>query len=219
MKRFAFIIFFSGIFLNLFAQDSVPSISIIPQPVLLQTGTGSFQLLKTTVIEVIAADPEVRKIADSLSKKLSYATGYNIPVVPGNASSGKAGTISFFLGNDVTIGKEGYKLDVTPDAVKISANAPAGLFYGTQTLLQLLPKEIEGKEITANITWAIPACSITDYPRFGWRGLMLDVSRHFFTKNEVKRFIDDMVKYKYNLLHLHLTDDEGWRIEIKSLPK
>ncbi|MBA2561593.1 MAG: family 20 glycosylhydrolase, partial [Chitinophagaceae bacterium] len=195
------------------------AISIIPQPVSLQAGTGSFQLAKTTVIEVIAANPEVKKVADSLSKKLSNATGFNLSVVPGNTPSGNPGTISFSLINDAAIGKEGYKLDVTPDAVKISANAPAGLFYGMQTLLQLLPKEIEGKKTATNITWTIPACSITDYPRFGWRGLMFDVSRHFFTKNEVKQFIDDMVKYKYNLLHWHLTDDEGWRIEIKSLPK
>jgi hexosaminidase len=88
-----------------------------------------------------------------------------------------------------------------------------------QTLLQLLPKEVEGKTAAKNVKWQAPCVSITDYPRFGWRGLMFDVSRHFFTKSEVKDFIDQMVKYKFNLLHLHLTDDEGWRIEIKSLPK
>ena len=88
-----------------------------------------------------------------------------------------------------------------------------------QTLLQLLPKEIESATLVKNVNWQIPAVEVTDYPRFGWRGLMFDVSRHFFTKDEVKKFIDDMVKYKYNLLHWHLTDDEGWRIQIKSLPK
>src|SRR5205085_8289419 len=105
-----------------------------------------------------------------------------------------------------------------PTSLTISANTAAGLFYGVQTLYQLLPKEIEGTKVAKNIKWTVPVCNITDYPRFGWRGLMFDVSRHFFTKNEVKRYIDDMVKYKYNVLHLHLTDDEGWRIEIKSLP-
>lgn len=88
-----------------------------------------------------------------------------------------------------------------------------------QTLLQLFPKEIESKTVVAKKSWALPAVRVTDYPRFAWRGLMFDVSRHFFTKAQVKEFIDDMVRYKYNLLHLHLTDDQGWRIEIKSLPK
>jgi hexosaminidase len=122
------------------------------------------------------------------------------------------------LSNDANIGNEGYKLNITSELASITATTPAGLFYGVQTFYQLLPKEIESTEPLKNVVWVAPACIITDYPRFGWRGLMFDVSRHFFTKDEVKRFIDDMVRYKYNLLHLHLTDDEGWRIEIKSLP-
>ncbi|MEJ0106886.1 MAG: family 20 glycosylhydrolase [Bacteroidota bacterium] len=120
---------------------------------------------------------------------------------------------------DNTIGNEGYKLSVTSKTVTINANKPAGLFYGVQTLLQLLPKGIESKTAVTGTNWTIPCTEITDQPRFGWRGADFDVSRHFFTKAEVKQFIDDMVKYKYNLLHWHLTDDEGWRIEIKSLPK
>ena len=100
----------------------------------------------------------------------------------------------------------------------ISANQPAGLFYGVQTLLQLLPKEIESKTV-AKASWTIPAARIVDYPRFGWRGLMLDVSRNFFTKDDVKAYIDEMARYKFNTFHWHLTDDQGWRIEIKSLPK
>jgi hexosaminidase len=93
------------------------------------------------------------------------------------------------------------------------------LFYGVQTFLQLLPKEIESKKAVANVAWTAPCVEVKDYPRFGWRGLMFDVSRHFFTKEDVEAYIDQMVKYKLNLLHLHLTDDEGWRIEIKSLPR
>ena len=120
---------------------------------------------------------------------------------------------------DKTLGKEGYTLSVSPKKVLIKANEPAGLFYGVQTLLQLLPPEIESVDAVQNIEWTIPAVEITDYPRVGWRGLMLDVSRHFFTVDEVKQYIDAMVRYKYNMLHWHLTDDEGWRIEIKSLPK
>jgi hexosaminidase len=103
--------------------------------------------------------------------------------------------------------------------VEISANQPAGLFYGLQSLLQLLPYQIESKTLVTNIKWSIPVVEIKDVPRFGWRGQMLDVSRHFFTKKEVMEMIDDMAKYKYNLMHFHLTDDQGWRIEIKSYPK
>ncbi|MGH2564098.1 MAG: beta-N-acetylhexosaminidase, partial [Ginsengibacter sp.] len=89
---------------------------------------------------------------------------------------------------------------------------------GMQTLLQLFPPEIESKKVIKS-SWTLPQVQITDTPRFAWRGLMLDIARHFFNKDEIKHFIDDMAKYKFNILHLHLTDDEGWRIEIKSLPK
>jgi hexosaminidase len=115
--------------------------------------------------------------------------------------------------------KEGYHLSVTSTHVTITANQPAGLFYGVQTLLQLLPKEIESKVIVRDAKWIIPAVEITDYPKLAWRGLMFDVARHFFTKVEVMQYINTMARYKYNVLHLHLTDDEGWRIEIKGFPK
>jgi len=137
-----------------------------------------------------------------------------------NAAASTA-TIKLLLNkkqNEV-IGKEGYHLVVSPKNIMIEANEPAGLFYGVQTLIQLFPKEIESTTPVKNIKWQAPCVDITDYPRFGWRGLMFDVARHFFTKEDVKKYIDQMVRYKYNLLHLHLTDDEGWRIEIKSLPK
>jgi len=112
------------------------------------------------------------------------------------------------------LGEEGYTLVVTPSAIRIGANNAAGMFYARQTLLQLIPADAAPGQPTN-----IPCVEITDYPRFAWRGLMLDVSRHFFTKDEVKHYIDDMVRYKYNTLHLHLSDDQGWRIEIKSLPQ
>ena len=117
-----------------------------------------------------------------------------------------------------TIGKEGYTLNASSSGIIITANKPAGLFYGMQTLLQLLPKEIESSK-TVDQTWTVPAVEITDYPRFAWRGIMLDVSRHFFTKKEVEEYIDQIARFKYNRFHWHLTDDNGWRIEIKSYPK
>jgi hexosaminidase len=150
-----------------------------------------------------------------LSQKLNLSTGFSI-----KAQQGNVGSIQLNL-NKVPvalIGKEGYTLVSSPNGVVITANAPAGLFYGMQTLLQLLPKEIESKT-AVNVPWTIPSVKITDYPRFGWRGLMLDVSRNFFTKEEVKQYIDQLARYKFNTLHWHLTDDNGWRVEIKSLPK
>ena len=116
------------------------------------------------------------------------------------------------------LGAEGYDLTVTRDSVRIVGATPAGVFHGVQTLRQLLPPEIESQIINSG-TWEIPAVTITDHPRFAWRGSMLDVSRHFFTPREVKQYIDVLALYKINVLHMHLSDDQGWRIEIKSRPK
>jgi hexosaminidase len=189
------------------------AIQLIPQPVEIQKSDGSFVLTKTSTIGFDSQ--QSRKIADMLSQKLNISTGFLI-----KAQQDNAGSIQFNLNKvPVTqIGKEGYTLVSSPKGVVISANEPAGLFYGMETLLQLLPKEIESKS-AVNIPWTIPSVKITDYPRFGWRGMMLDVSRNFFTKEEVKRYIDQIARFKFNTFHWHLTDDNGWRIEIKALPK
>lgn len=192
------------------------TISIIPEPVQMSQKTGLFQLPNTINISA-SENKEVQFAASLLKKKLSTATGYMVKL-SSNAATANIQLVLNTTANN-TLGKEGYQLSVTPESIIIKANEPAGLFYGVQTLLQLLPKEIESKQLVKNISWSAPCVEITDYPRFGWRGLMLDVSRHFFTKDEVKQFIDEMAAYKFNLFHWHLTDDEGWRIEIKSLPK
>jgi hexosaminidase len=188
-------------------------ISVIPQPVDVQVSTGSFLLTAATVISY--DKPEGRAVADFLVQKLGVPAGYKQKAV-----QGKTGGVQFNLNStpDQKIGAEGYVMVSGPKGVVITANKPAGLFYGMNTLLQLLPKEIEGKK-TDKAKLIIPAVKITDYPRFGWRGLMLDVSRNFFTKTEVKQYIDEMARFKLNTFHWHLTDDNGWRIEIKSLPK
>ena len=198
-----------------FAQNEMPA--LIPQPLSVKKGIGIFELKPTCVIEVSLESNEAIRIADFLSKKLAMATGYPLPVRQSLKSSKK--NLALTLVNDTSLGNEGYRLNVTTTNVSVEANKPAGLFYGVQTLLQLLPKEIENATAVNNMQWTIPAITIIDKPRFGWRGLMLDVSRHFFTVSEVKDFIDNMVRYKYNLLHLHLTDDQGWRLQIKALPK
>jgi len=188
------------------------NISIIPEPVSLIPAEGVFTLKNNASIQ---AEGDAGKVADILIEALS-ATGFRFSKT---TNAGAEVKLSLLSHPDAELGKEGYKLSVTPAAVIIEANEAAGLFYGVQSFLQLLPKEIESRKAVADITWTAPCVTIKDYPRFGWRGMMFDVSRHFFTKEEVKRFIDDMVKYKYNLLHIHLTDDQGWRLEIKSYPK
>jgi hexosaminidase len=211
MKKL-FIIFFSGLlYSSIFSQTS--SVAIIPEPVSIMTNTGHFTLPGSIIIQ--APDkPELAQTIQSLKEKLSTATGAQVKT----ASTG--GTIRLELNKtlNATLGSEGYELNVTPSSIVIKANEPAGLFYGVQTMWQLFPKEVESKSAEKNIKWEAPCITIVDYPRFKWRGLMFDVARHFFTKEQVKQYIDVMVKYKFNLLHMHLTDDEGWRIEIKSLP-
>ncbi len=190
------------------------SIHLIPQPVSVQQGTGVFSA--KAVIRFSVTGAETENIASQFTDRFLRVTGTRLQREKSN------GDIKFRLldKKDTSLGEEGYRLTVQSSKIILLANQPAGLFYGMQTIFQLLPKHIEGiKDVTAKKNWSIPVVTVVDKPRFGWRGLMFDVSRHFFTKQEVKQFIDDMVRYKFNLLHLHLTDDQGWRIQIKSLPQ
>lgn len=188
-------------------------INLIPQPVEMTQNSGFFTLTKTT--RITYNKPEISYIAGMLAEKLNVSTGFVLKV-----NQGGKGSVHLILNEtpDKQLGKEGYRLVTTSKGVVINANQTAGLYYGIQTLLQLLPKEIESPQVV-KMKWTIPSVTITDYPRFAWRGLMLDVSRHFFTKDEVKKYIDEMARWKFNTFHWHLTDDEGWRIQIKSLPK
>ncbi len=187
-------------------------ISLIPRPVKVENHPGVFRLRNTTKL---VTDPANVDLADLFAAMLKAPTGFTL----GYATSSNKG-IHFAINTTYNsiLGNEGYILEVKPSRIDISANKPAGLFYGMQTLMQLLPKEIESPVKTEQDNWLIPCLKITDYPRFGWRGLMLDVSRHFFPKEVVIKYIDQLAKYKMNVFHWHLTDDQGWRIEIKSLP-
>ena len=191
-------------------------VAIIPEPVSLLVKTGTFSLPENVIIQA-QKSVDLKESIDFLSHRITTATGKTVSVV--NNSSHP--TIKFVLntGTDPQLGTEGYMLNVNATQIVITANKPAGIFYGVQSLLQLFPAEIESKELIPNFKWKLPCVDVVDYPKLGWRGLMFDVARHFFTKQEVKQYIDAMVRYKFNLLHLHLTDDEGWRIEIKGLPK
>ncbi|MBN9385643.1 MAG: family 20 glycosylhydrolase [Chitinophagaceae bacterium] len=217
MRKTLLAILTTSSMLAAFSQPSTTGISIIPTPVSLTRGQGYFTLPGAISIETRDQQSLQQTITD-LQTHLDAATGRHTLISKPGAP---AAAIHLILNKtpDATLGNEGYDLSVTTTGIHIKANKPAGIFYGAQTLLQLFPKEIESRTAVGGVAWQVPIVTIRDYPRFGWRGLMLDVSRHFFTKQEVKDFIDEMVKYKYNLLHWHLTDDQGWRIEIKALPK
>jgi hexosaminidase len=151
---------------------------------------------------------------------LAAPTGWQLKISESAHSSARRNSVVLALTTPASapIHPEGYELTVTPRGVRIQSDSAAGLFDGVQTLLQLLPPDVESGTRRA-ATWTVPCVHIVDYPRFAWRGLMLDVSRHFFPKEFVERYIDRMARYKMNVFHWHLTDDNGWRIEIKGLPK
>jgi hexosaminidase len=200
--------------------QSAAEINIIPQPVEIRSEPGAYTFHKNIIIEAPVDNTLIKAMAGQLKERLATATGSEILVTRMSAATIADIRLVLNKAADTAIGKEGYTLDVTPaNGLTIKANEPAGLFYGIQTLLQLLPPAIESSMAVDNIAWKVPNVHIKDYPRFGWRGVMLDVARHFFTKQQVKKFIDEMVTFKFNMLHLHLSDDQGWRIEIKSLPE
>jgi hexosaminidase len=193
---------------------------IIPAPASLTLTPGAaFDLNRRTSIIVDPANPEVTAIAQAFAGILRPSTGFPLLITSSVADS-VAGNIHLRLASDrASLGEEGYALTVTSTSVDLVANRPAGLFRGIQTVRQLLPAEGESHMGVARVEWPIPALSIVDQPRYAWRGAMLDVGRHFFTVREVEQFIDLLALYKLNVLHLGLTNDQGWRIEIKSRPK
>ncbi|MEU7572923.1 beta-N-acetylhexosaminidase [Micromonospora sp. NPDC049240] len=201
---------------------------------------GDFTLSPDAAIRVSAA---ARDVAGQLADWLRPATGFPLPVTD-SAGPGPDGPLTLTLssiaappagspapapptdrtsaagaaGGDVALGDEGYRLDVTATGVRITADTPAGLFHGAQTLRQLLPAAIESATPVAE-RWAVPGGTIVDRPRFAYRGAMLDVARHFFGVDDVLRVVDHLARYKLNHLHLHLTDDQGWRIAVDSWPR
>lgn len=187
--------------------------ALIPVPRQMTVRADYFILSSTTAVSFDAGNKQLASIARYMNDKIAPATGFELPM-------GKKGKIIFNLTRDEALGNEGYRLQVNKTDVVLTAHCPAGIFYGVQTLLQMLPAGIKSHALqAANVAWAIPCTDITDTPAFPWRGLMLDVSRHWFTKEEVKRYIDQLAEYKLNVFHWHLTDDQGWRIEIKTLPR
>jgi hexosaminidase len=192
--------------------------AIIPAPQKMEITKGAFQLVPATQIE---ADGESAATGQYLAARLRSSTGYQFAIQTNERQETLKGTIRLRINDsNPAVNPEGYQLDVSPDVVSISAPTTAGLFYGVQTFLQLLPPQIFAAAPVTNVTWEIPfSAHIEDRPRFKWRGFMLDVSRHFFSKDDIKRVLDQMAMDKLNTFHWHLTDDQGWRIEIKKYPK
>lgn len=193
------------------AQEQLRQFSIVPEPELVKVMPGNFMPNSATVILYEDKNSQLKFIADQLSAKLKSHTGGKLPLRTLTGVPGK-NQIVFKLSDKLTgMGAEGYTLDINPRGIVITAKQPQGCFYGMQTLLQLLP-------VNHGDVLAIPALHIQDQPRFSWRGAMLDVSRHFFTVEQVKKYIDFLAAYKLNTFHWHLTDNQGWRIEIKKYP-
>ncbi len=184
--------------------------NLIPAPQSLEMLEGSFVLDGATAIACGDA-PEVLRVGELLCEALA-ARGIALKCAASGGAGKPAKTMRLLLERNPALGSEGYRLEVSRQGVKLAANAAAGLFYGCQTFRQLLPAEVEGAA-------AIPCLVIEDKPRFPWRGVMLDVSRHWFPVAFVKKYIDAAASFKLNVFHWHLTDDQGWRIEIRKHPE
>ena len=191
--------------------------NIIPKPTKLVATGSSFELTDKTTIYVEDDDMLIRPIGNYLADLIKPATGFKIEVKGVKQSEFKKGICLGLTENNVDLGEEGYKLSIDENKIVLEAYQPAGLFRGVQTIRQLLPARIESNKLQTG-PWEIASGTIKDAPQYGFRGAMLDVCRHFFGVEDVKRFIDLIATYKMNILHLHLTDDQGWRIEIKSWP-
>ncbi len=205
----------------LLAQGEDPEFTIIPKPFSLKKSSGSFSIDARTSI---VADDRAHTSASYLAERLRKAAGFELPIRQRKADSDSVTINLRLFASSPQMSdqdKEGYHLRVTGKQIDISASDPAGLFYGVQTLLQMFPPSIYAQEpdLLRPDELSIPRVDITDRPRFSWRGLMIDVSRHFFSKEQLKKTIDAMSIHKLNVLHLHLTDDPGWRLEIEQYPK
>ena len=194
------------IFAALFKTNA--QVNIIPQPAKVNLGKGYFVIDAGTGIQYPLKNKELAQLGSYFSSYIKNISGYRLQV---NKKAKKS--IRFELVKAQNLGREGYQLHVSPSSILIKANSKEGLFYGLQSIIQTLPA------VRTNAALQVPGMDITDYPRFKWRGVMLDVSRHFFTVDAIKEILDLMALYKMNVFHWHLCDNEGWRLEIKKYPK
>jgi hexosaminidase len=191
-------------------EPTLEEAGIIPYPASLEARAGSFKLDSDAAVKLVGESADLQNLGEYLASRIRPATGFEIPI------SSESGNLILELKSGGNA--DSYDLDISETEVKISAGSSSGLFYGIQTLLQIFPVEIEKKSLV-EMSWKLPQGKILDQPEYEYRGSMLDVARHFISVEDVKHYIDQMAGLKLNYLHLHLTDDQGWRIEIKSWPK
>ncbi len=192
------------------------ALTVIPRPDSVAAGTGAYHLASPVRIVIATPGTRMREIADLLREWLAGPSGFRVTVVEGRP---RRGDIALALDRTAGDGPEAYTLTVTPDGVRIAAPETAGVLWGAQTLRQLLPPAFDDTSGVRSDAWPVPAVTIRDAPRFGWRGAMVDAGRHFFPVVFVKRFVDLMSRYKLNVLHWHLTEDQGWRLEVPKWPR
>ncbi|MFX0124162.1 MAG: beta-N-acetylhexosaminidase, partial [Candidatus Hodarchaeota archaeon] len=190
-------------------------VSLIPEPVKMTYDSKHFILEDDTII---VADLELERISEYLKKLIAPPTGFNTQVEIGIPSERQKQTIILQINKELNLGKEGYYLIVSHDNIHISAPKPVGIFYGVQSLRQLLPIEIEKRSLVNDLEWVVLGVKIEDYHQFSWRGFMLDEGRHFQGKDTIRRLLDILAFHKMNVFHWYLTEDQGWRIEIKEYP-
>jgi hexosaminidase len=199
------------------ALTNAGMINLVPLPVSVAPDGGTFVLPATATIRVDPGSAEMTAIGEYLASKLRPSSGYALPTASASGAPCAGDMLLTTNGGDPMLGSEGYELDIDATGVRLSAYQPAGIFHGIQTLRQLFPAAIESAAVAPG-PWTLATGTIRDYPRFAWRGTMLDVARHFFGVADVEAYIDLLAFYKINTFHIHLTDDQGWRIVIDSWP-
>ena len=203
---------------SLTAQEH--DMSIIPIPTEYEMQDGEFVFDENTVLYADLAQKEVAKIAQDFQAKFRTVSGMLLPLLDrADLDPDAENVVVFKLDSDKELGSEGYEFNASPKQIILNAKAPAGLFYAVQSLKQLLPPEIEKEEVVRAVDWTVPAVTITDIPKYEWRGLHLDTGRHISSVAFIKKYLDNMAAHKLNTFHWHLTEDQGWRLEIKEYPK
>ncbi|MDR1672322.1 MAG: beta-N-acetylhexosaminidase [Bacteroidales bacterium] len=215
MKRLFFIFVFCSYFVSSTAQNAY---NIVPQPVIVKSQADKFVFNKGTRVIIPEGDPAMHNASFALIERFMTASDIALKEETLSEENKDMTNAVFFKTDPKMTNKEGYRLKITKERIEVEAAEAVGFFYAMQTIRQLLPPEIE-KSTTSGVEWAVPCVEIEDAPRYAYRGLMVDVSRHFSSVKDVKRYIDLLAFHKINTFHWHLTDDQGWRIEIKKYPK
>jgi len=193
--------------------------SLIPRPLRVESSDGNFVLGPDTSILVQADQPEIAAVGAYLADLLNAPTGVRYELKEREQTDAQDAVILTTQGADASLGDEGYELMVSQELIEVRAVQAQGLFRAVQTLRQLLPPEVESRQPVSGIAWEVPAVRIKDKPRFQWRGIMLDVGRHFFPLTCIKQLVDLLALHRMNTLHFHLTEDQGWRLEVKKHPR